>query len=623
MSTTTERFELRDYQLEANLAIANSFLQRGLTRQLLVCATGGGKTEIFARTPLEPALLRWLESFPETHRKVLVIAHRDELLTQAKEKIQRVDPELVIDIEKAQHHARPEADVVVASIQTLAAMGGRRIGKFDPEQFRIIVTDEAHHATAPSYIEAFRYFGFLPPEDFLSDQQPEIRDAEAALAWQRRRLAEWDRQNKPNRILLGVTATPNRGDAVGLEAVFQEIVYEKNLRSLIRDGWLCRPRAIKVESATSIDEVHTRAGDFAQNELASAVNKAERTALAVKAYKEHALGRKFVGFGVDVQHAKDGAEAFNANGVRCAVIHGSMDKQERQVIYDEYNDPSSDLMGLMNCMVLTEGWDAPICSCAIMLAPTKSGLKYQQCVGRILRLFPGKEDALIIDVVDVTRRHSLVTSADLFGLPAGFNAKGEDLESLATRVDEIREQHPHINFDSMPDLDAIEMRVQAVDLLALEPSEAVRQLAQLNWVQSSQDNFHLMYPGEDWNEHLELRQNLLGQWDCYLTRGLKNPEKLGRTNPDLESAFKTAERWMFTERHEAYQKARQNAPWRKNPAIQGSIRYAKNLGIDIDFRKVNQGQLSDLINAKLARLEARKRQLESTRLNLARQRMAS
>ena len=616
MTTVASPFELRPYQLKANSNIAEAFLLKNVWRQLIVCATGGGKTEIFSRTNLEPRIKEWMQRFPETHRVIMVIAHRGELITQAAEKIQRANPDARVEIEKADQHASDDADIVVASVQTLAAAEGRRIGKFDVERIRILVCDEAHHSTSSSYIKVFQYFGFLPPDSYMENEKPHITTQEQALQWQRKRLEAWDRYNPKDRLLLGVTATPKRGDSIGLEAVYQDITFTKHLRDLIREGYLCRPRAIKVDSTTSLDGVSTRAGDFAQNELASAVNKSERNRIAARAYLEHAAGMKAVGFCVDVQHAKDAAEVFNANGIKSAVIDGTMDKAERKKHYDDY--AHGDLMALFNCQVLTEGWDEPRAQCAIMLAPTKSGLKYQQCVGRILRLFPGKDDALIIDVVDVTRRHSLVTAADLFGLPIGFDAKGEDLEQLAAKVDELRAENPHLNFDTCKSIEDIELKVETVDLFALEPADIVKEAAKLNWVQSGEDTFHFLYQGQDWNENIELRRDQLGRWDAWLTVGFKNPERLFHGAPDTESALRRAEQWIFSERHEAYQKNKQNSPWRKAAPSVGSINYAKKLGINVDYKKVNAGQLSDLIKHRVAKSHMHERLVRQHRLEAAR-----
>lgn len=598
-------FRLRPYQIEANAEISDAFLSRQVGRQLIVVATGGGKTEIFARTASEPSLAEWLETFPESHRQILVIAHRKELISQAAAKIRRASPELLVEVEKAESVASDDADVIVASVQTLSAMEGRRIGKFDPERVRLVIVDEAHHAIGESYQKVLRYFGFLPPPEFMADT-PDLRDTDAALAWQRRRLESWDAMNRPNRLLLGVTATPIRGDNVGLEAVFAEVTFKKDLRDLIREGYLCRPRAIKVASATSLDEISTRDGDFATKELAGAVDKTERTLLALKAYKEHAEGRKFVGFAVDVNHAYHSAEVFNEAGVKCAVIHANVPEEERNRLYNEL--AHGELMGLFNVMVLTEGWDEPRVSCAIMLRPTKSGLLYQQCVGRILRLFDGKDDALIIDVVDVTRRHSLVTSTDLFGLPAGFNPNGQDLERLATRVEQIKAENPFLRVDNFKDIDDLEMHVESVDLFAMEPAEEVRQMAKLNWLQLDQGCFQFHYRGQEWAEHLELRRGPLGAWDCFVTEGLKNERRIG-TFHDLPTAFSKAENWLFSQNSEAFTKGKHNAPWRKFAPSDAQIRYAKRLGIDVDYTQIRQGQISDLINAKLAKAEQlRKRQ---------------
>lgn len=228
-----------------------------------------------------------LERYPYHQQKILVIAHREELLNQAADKIARSNPALRVEIEQADRKVSPMADVIVASVQTLVMGGKRRLKKIDPDSVRVIITDECHHATSPSYVQIFQHFGCLPPDDWGPDK-PAGRDADAIVAWQNNRKKEWDFKYPNQPLLVGFTATPKRSDRVGLDAVFDEIVYSMNMRDGIAQGWLSPLKAIKVSTHTSLDDVKTTAGDLNIGDLGAAVNNEDRNALAVKSWLEAA-----------------------------------------------------------------------------------------------------------------------------------------------------------------------------------------------------------------------------------------------------------------------------------------------------------------------------------------------
>lgn len=371
MHDSVKAFQLRDYQVEDRAKVAESFFDRGITRQLGVWATGLGKTVLFSELHLEE---RFFHS-RKLGKKILVIAHRDELIKQAVDKIQRSNPYLQIGIEKANKRHSRDDDVVVASVQTLTASGGRRLRQMNPEEYDIVVIDEAHHGASPSYLAIAQHFGFLPPPSFMQELRPEKADGrQALLDWQRMRLDAWDRMNRPDRLLLGVTATPKRGDKIGLEVLFQEITFNRDIRFGIQNDWLCPLRAFRVETATNLDNVKTRAGDFAEEELAKAINQAQRNAIAVKAYLNHAAGRKGITFCANVAHAITMAEAYNKAGVKAAFIHGKLKDHERAEVLRKFR--AGEIRMLTNCQILTEGFDEPDVQVIIHARPTKSPLLY-------------------------------------------------------------------------------------------------------------------------------------------------------------------------------------------------------------------------------------------------------
>ena len=349
---TRPHLQLRDYQEEARTNVAGAYFDAHdpSWRQLLIAPTGAGKTIMFASIPAQPDIAAWMETFPPLKRKMLVLAHREELLDQAADKIAWANPDLNVDIEQADRIATPFADVVVASVQTLAIGHGRRLQKFDPDDFRIIICDEAHHATAPSYQAVFRYFGFLPDADFAHRAKPNEGDTDENLLWQRERLAVWDESCRPDRLLLGVTATPKRGDNIGLEAVFQKVVFQRDIRWMIEHKYLATIRAYRIKTTANISSVKTRAGDFAIEDLADAVDTSVRNEAAVKAYAEHAPGRKTIVSCVNVKHAQDMAECFRNNGYTAEAIYGNLDGDERKAMLQRFR--AGETMILTNCMVL-------------------------------------------------------------------------------------------------------------------------------------------------------------------------------------------------------------------------------------------------------------------------------
>jgi superfamily II DNA or RNA helicase len=189
------------------------------------------------------------------------------------------------------HADEDKADVIVASIATLGRAGSKRLERFDVADFGTIVIDEAHHSSASSYQNVLAHFGLLKVENIPNDD--DFVDSEANTDWNNEIL------------LLGVTATPNRQDNNGIDKIYDEVVFNYGIIEGIQDGFLSRIRAYRINTKTSLENVHTRAGDFAQDELADAINNPERNELIVKTYQEQFSGKQALVFAIDVQHAID------------------------------------------------------------------------------------------------------------------------------------------------------------------------------------------------------------------------------------------------------------------------------------------------------------------------------
>jgi superfamily II DNA or RNA helicase len=368
---------LRPYQRDAIEAVLAA--RRAGVRRMIVCLpTGAGKTVIFSH------LARI------ARRQVIVLAHREELLAQAAEKIARAlgDPGAVA-IEQAAQRAPAGAKVVVCSIRSLherrlaEVMRGRDVG--------LVVYDECHHAAAEDNQRVLRQLGVFDPASPMT--------------------------------LLGFTATTARGDGLGLDAVFEKIVYTRTLPEMIDDGYLVRLRGFRIETAADLTRVTAGGLDFREEELAEAVDIEERNALVARSIQELARDRRTIVFCVTVGHAKNLARALGLLGVPAGVVHGDMPADQRADVLARFRDGR--LAAITNVAVLTEGFDDPGVSCVAMARPTRSEGLYAQCVGRGTRLFPDKKDCLILDFADVSRL-SLCTLPSLFGMPRDLDLGGDD-----------------------------------------------------------------------------------------------------------------------------------------------------------------------------------------------------
>jgi superfamily II DNA or RNA helicase len=586
---TEHAIKLFDYQVEDRAKVVTEFLGGG-TRLLGVWPTGSGKTVLFSELHLEQRMADWLKTFPTTHRKILVLAHRDELISQAVAKIRRSNPDLVIGVEKAEKRSRLLDDVVVASVQTLSASKGKRMKQLSPERFRIVVVDEAHHAASPSYLAILQHFGFLPPADFMADTRPTKQDGRAALlAWQRDRLQAWDGyQIQDGKLLLGVTATPKRGDNIGLECVFQSITFNRTIREMIEKGRLCKLRAFRVKSETSLDAVGIRAGDFEQEKLATTVNEDKRNTIAVKAYLEYAGGRKGITFCANVAHAQAMAETYRTAGVPALAVYGAMPEKERQAALAAFG--RGEIKMLTNCNVLTEGFDEPNVQVIVHARPTKSSLLYIQMTGRGLRVHPGKENCIIIDIVDITKKHSLITSPELLGLPVGFDAKGGDLLSLKQQVESVQAANPLANLEDIKDIEECKLRVAEVDLLGNFHDEVLDNHTQLAWERTG-EGYEISWNGPLLNEFVEVAKVDDGELDGWAFRYKKGRRTdFEKKFPSAEAALKEAEGWLKKVQPTQWALGQKNYKDGSDPATPDQKRAVQAFGLRTNVDALTKGE---------------------------------
>lgn len=349
--------ELRPYQQQARERIHAEW-ENGHTRTLLVLPTGTGKTIVFASVAADQV---------RAGHRVLILAHRGELLEQAADKLQR-STGLVSAVEKADATClNTWFRVVVGSVQTLQRTA--RLERFPHDYFGTIIIDEAHHAITDGYRRILDYFGSAK--------------------------------------VLGVTATPDRGDMRNLGEVFDSLAFEYKLTDAIKEGYLCRIMAQTIPLKLDITDVGFTSGDYSLGQLGTALDPYLTQIAAEMA--QRCKGRKTVVFLPLIKTSQKFRDLLNAKGFRAAEVNGqSTDRKEVLADFDagKYNV-------LCNSMLLTEGWDCPSVDCVVVLRPTKVRSLYSQMVGRGTRLSPGKTDLLLLDFLWMTDKHELCRPADL------------------------------------------------------------------------------------------------------------------------------------------------------------------------------------------------------------------
>jgi ATP-dependent helicase IRC3 len=539
--------ELRDYQRECLAAIFHRY-KAGVRRQIVCLPTGTGKTVIFAQFP----------SFFRMKRRMLVLAHRAELLNQARDKLLAANPALKVEIEQAERSASEDSDVVVASVPTIGRRGSRRLAGLDPDQFSIVVIDEAHHATAETYQRIVQHLGLKAPDT--------------------------------KKLLVGFTATPKRSDGIGLDAIFDEISYSRTIPEMMQAGYLAPVAGYRVETEIDLSQVKTSMGDFVVSQLSDAVNIESRNALVVKAFRELVPDRRTLAFGVDVAHAHALAAAFNHYGISAAPVTGDTPPDERSKALAEFS--SGRIQVLTNCMVLTEGYDEPAVDGIILARPTKSALLYTQMIGRGTRLHPGKTDVTVVDVVDNSSKHRLVTLPSLFGLAPDFNLKGRTTSEVQRAMRWVEVNRPWVKTDLAADLDDLRLRCTRVDLMELRLPEALEGLALFAWAAAGRNCYRL---GLGSGEYLTCSLTLLERWEVVLaSRHTEADGSVIATERQLNLAIRKAEQFVRQRRPSALDLVDLRASWRRLPATEKQLERLKRAHLVLPPR-ISRGQASHLI----------------------------
>lgn len=471
---------------------------------LIQMATGLGKTATFTNI--------------KRKGRVLILAHREELITQPIKYYN-----CSVGIEMASQHSNGE-EVVIASIMSLT----HRLDKFKPDEFDTIIIDEAHHAAAQSYKKIINYF--------------------------------------TPRLLLGFTATPNRGDKVRLDDVFQKIIFQKDLKWAIKNKYLTDIECLRVNIGYDISKVARRMGDFAIGELDKTMNTDILNGAILEAYQKYAKGQTLI-FATSVEHAQNIAKL-----IPNAVAVTAETKNRAELIKRFTN---REIPCLVNCMIFTEGTDMPLVETVMIARPTSNSSLYTQMVGRGLRLYPGKDKLTLIDLVGTTGKANLCTAPTLLGI---------DMENVPkSKRDEIQGDL----FD-LPDLiqelsDTPESWIRNIEYVNLWAKEQSYDTHNVNWFKMPNGdfvctlkNFKLIIPAQD-----ELGETVL------YGKKIK-----------MQEAFDLAYKYLcenFEEQKYIWD-VKQIKRWGRSEASEKQKTIIKRICKDLDVSELTKSQASQILN---------------------------
>lgn len=531
---------LRPYQMEACLAVEAAWNVHNLSRPAVVLPTGTGKSTVIANLAV---------SMRNEGGRVVMLAHRGELLDQMAEAVAAVDPGgEPVGIVAAERDDSSRA-IVAASFQTLAKQRRLQgIGRRD-----LVLVDEAHHAPARSYrgtLDALGCFG-------------------------------------PDVLTCGFTATMVRADEEALGSIWQDVVYEKSLRWAIAEGFLVPPmgKTVVTKDLDKLVKIQNVAGDYNQGKLAEVMGASVGS--TVQAILSHASQRTMIVFATSVEHAEILADALTSSGIPAVAVTGGHDRTYRAEAYRDFH--AGGLQALVTVQVLTEGADFPRCDSVVMARPTRSQSLYSQMVGRALRPYPGKTEALVLDLTGAARDMSLVTLTDLHD------------EARTERVSPEGETLPE-----EPEREALAVKIPAMEregVLELEDWDLLAG-SDANWLRTAggvrfldtQNELIFLWPADDERPaELEGREVRVGHISI---RGAVSGGWLGNgATGTLEQAVEAAEIWAAR----GGKFPARSAKWRTSTQAPspGQLGFCRSLGIQgAEF--MTKGRVADEISIKLA-----------------------
>jgi superfamily II DNA or RNA helicase len=560
--------ELRPRQLECLDAILSNYVE-GVRQQLVVKATGTGKAVVIANIKKKVGHL--------LPGKVLVFAHREELIDQLKATYEAWNPGVKVGKEMANDYADVDCDVIVSCVASIGRNGSTRLARFG--NFDIVICDEAHHSIAQTYLNVFEMTGVL--------------------------------QLGTKKLLVGFTATPKRhnrartkqqatlddDEILSLKSVYQKVVFSYPIRKAIKEGWLVPLKGFRLKTDTNLDNVKVTAGDFQQDQLTDTINTSDRNAQILKSWLQYGEGRQTVGFTSGIEHAKSLADLFKKNGVKAEAVWGT--DPERAIKLAKHK--RKEITVLFNAQVLTEGYDDWQVSCIITAAPTRNSSKYTQEIGRGARLQEGagnllealqrgyalsKRDCYVLDVVDNSRKCSLVTLPSLVGLNPEMDLNGGSVTEAAEKMEEMQEKYPTVDLSGITDITKVNAYIESIDLFAEPYTEEVKTYSKLGWVTAADGSYVLPIPERKelsdtkayaryLHEKLHIIQNELDEFELSIST-VNDDRKLGAFST-LQEAFETADDVIQRCRPDRMKLLSRDGVWREQLATEAVKKYLRSL----------------------------------------------
>lgn len=472
-------------------------------------------------------------------------------------------------------------DIIIASVRSLTS--GERLAKFDPRRFKLVLVDEAHHIVAPTYRTTLAHFG-------LNEKSPD------------------------SPVLVGVSATFSRFDGLKLGAAIDHIVYHKDYTDMINENWLANAIFTTVQSKANLSRVRKdKFGDFAVGQLSKAVNTLQTNEITVRAWLANAAERKStLVFCVDIGHTKQLTDTFRQSGIDARYITGTTPKATRDEQLDKFRNREFPV--LLNCGLFTEGTDIPNIDCVLLARPTRSRNLLIQMIGRGLRLYPGKKDCHIIDMV-ATLDTGVISTPTLFGLHPDEvveKATTEDMKVKKTSADEVnKESGGLLSSGTEPDMpNDVKLTFTKYDTIYdlihdMKSEKHIRSISHNAWVRVG-DNRYLLSGGTGW---LSLEQQDSGdeqspQYTVHQVMTFKSADetkkytrpRLVASSEEFESAVRAADTFAASHFDNHYISTRQQ--WRSYAASQSQIRFLNASNIregNIRHTDLTRGQAADLI----------------------------
>lgn len=521
--------QLREYQSEALNEVLKAFSE-GINRQLISLPTGSGKTVIMS------ALAK------ELNKKTLILAHRQELIDQTVDKLRLVWPEISVGVCMSEKD-EIDSQVVVGSVQSCCRP--KRLERLREQGVELLMIDEAHHSVADTYQSVINTLGF---------------------------------GEGTSKLLVGVSATCDRD---GLGSIYDSITFSRSISTMISSGYLSPVVGRKIQTNFTLGKISTHNGDFAIEELAEAVDTAERNAFIVSKFKEYAPERKSIAFCVNVEHCKNLAAAFKAEGIDCQAVWGDMPGDDRKRTLEDLKHGR--IQAVTSCGILNEGFDESSISCVIMGRPTKSKTLYTQSIGRGLRIHLGKENCLVLDFCD--RFHNLDAILSL----------NKSITEVMELDEKPKEKEGQEEVDCTPKITTLEEVDAPFDILARQ---------RFLWVTLGDGEWSLL---DDKKREIVLQPQGSG-YVAKLYRPDFSFEQIINTPLPREYAQGVCE--DYARRHLKISFAAVGAPWMNSdiPPTVGQLSYLEKLGA-YDCEGINRTQAALRIRELVAMKNKQRRQL--------------